>query len=88
MHTESPAHHRSSLGFALRIFIAGLLSLFLLAMELPIVSRAHNWSIVATIAACIFPLALIASGVLSRRRGLEIAGWLALLAVFLLWFFV
>ena len=88
MHTESSAPPESVRAYVLRMVVAALISLLILAVTLPSLSRPPDWNTAIAITFCLSPLAVIVAGVLSRCLGLETTGWGALLVVFLLRFFI
>jgi|KBSMisStandDraft_5_1062788.scaffolds.fasta_scaffold190516_1 uncharacterized membrane protein YccC len=84
MHMESSSPRHSSRAFVLRLVIAGLISLLILAVQLPNLPHPLDWSGALALTICVAPLIVIIAGVLSRHHGLETTGWGALLLVFLL----
>jgi hypothetical protein len=87
MHTESSTPRHSVRAYVLRMVIAAVVSLLVLAVHLPSLSRPLGLDGTLAIGICLAPLAVIISGVLARHHGLETTGWGALLAIFLLRFF-
>lgn len=83
MHFKASIPARS-LVFGCRILIAGLITLAILAVQLPDISRPIDRSGVASIAICVTPFGVIVSGILSRRDWLETVGWGVLVVAFVL----
>ena len=87
MHTESSTPRHSVRAYVLRMVIAAVITLLVLAVHLPDLSRPLSWAGTLAIGVCLAPLTVIITGVLARHHGLETTGWGALFVIFILRFF-